>query len=380
MYGFLLESGNMRKVGLGGVSPFDTRSRPNALSQLDANDTIFKRGESGIWMRFQPCPCPAQDRVPNCKTKGCYDGYIRSVEEAVLLREEVSWKVELQQVFTRYAPIHSVEHVVMRGEETLIPLHANQIKDDHFTVQEKLRYWYDVLVDYKVKMVEEEFFEVECNLERKISLDLIKKGKILLEVVEIFDEKKEPMKWLSHNFDSIIFDERKSGILRGTIKTYNSIKFGYKTSNIDPRMTEKTGIKFNTGEVDIVPLSFINLGEGDLITMVFNYNRVSQFVPFRTGNIDRLTHSPIHSIDNCYSTNGSEIVEHKEGIDFLQIGYDRIMWIDDKKPTKGFTVMYNYHPSFRITGFVEGGAGEDRYKPRRFKGKAVTSYNGFDGK
>lgn len=370
----------MKKTGLGGVSPFDTRTRPNVFTPLDANDTIQRKGESGIWLRFQPCPCPVSDRTPNCKVNGCYDSYIRSVEETVLLREEVSYKVDLQQVFTRYAPIASVDKISLLTENGLQPLTVRQINEDNIIVAEKLKYWYNIVIDYRVKMVEEEFFEIEAKSERQVSLNLVKNGKILLEVLEIFDENKEPVKWISNTFDSIVFLDRKAGILRGKVKTYNSIIFGYKTSKIDPRMTEKAGVKFNAGEVDLVPQTFINLGEGDIVTMIYNFNRVSQYVPFRPGDIDRLTHSPIHSIDKCFSKKENDIVEHKEGEDFVLIGYDRIQWIEGKKPLTGFTIMYNYHPSFRITGFVEGGAGENRYKPRMFKGKAVTSYNGFDGK
>jgi hypothetical protein len=370
----------MKKSGLGGVSPFDIRTRPNVFTPLDSTDTINRKGESVIWLRFQPCPCPAQDRVPNCQVNGCYDGYIRTVEESVKIMEEVSWKVGLNSVYTRYTPIHSVESIKKVNELGGEDLTIRHVKEDHIIVNENLKYWYSIALNYRVKLAEEESFEVEGTGERSLEMNLVKNGKILLEVISIFDSEGKPLKPIGFTFDAIMFGQRVFGKVTGRIKTFSAIKVGYKTSKTDPRQTEKAGIKFNAGDIDLVPPYYANLGEGDILTFLYNLNRVSQYVPFKTGLIDRLTHAPINRVANCYSKRGNEIIQHKEGEDFVLLGYDRILWMEGRKPMTGYSIMYDYHLSFRVTGFVEGGQGEDRSnKPRLYKAKVITSYNALGG-
>lgn len=363
----------MQRTGLGGISPFDTRTRPNAFTPLSADNTIYSKGESMIWLQFQPCPCSPQDRVPDCRVKGCYDGYIRSTPEKVLMKEEVAWKQDGNDVFTRYTPIHSIDRIFVGDDKGGTPLTVRQVHDDHVTVAEHLKFWYQVNIDYWVKMGEEEFFEIEGQNERRLTLPVVSKGKIILEVFEVFQDGK-PLKWLGHTFDSIMFADRITGTIRGKIKTFSSIKVGYKTSKHEARETQQTGIKFNAGDVDVVPPSYINFGEGDIITTLYNQNRVSQYVPARLGEYDRLTHSPIARVTNCFSRKNGEIIQHYEGDDFVIVGYDRIQWLQNK-PTDGYSIMYDYHPSFRITSVVEGGGAEDRTKPRMFKAKVISSYN-----
>jgi hypothetical protein len=371
----------MRKTGLGGVSPFDIRTRPNVFTPLDSTDTINRKGESVIWLRFQPCPCPAQDRVPNCQVNGCFDGYIRTTEESVKIIEEPSWKVELNTVYTRYSPIHSVESCVRSNDSGGENLTVKHINEDHIIVNENLKFWHLVTLNYRVKLSEEENFEVEGNGERVVELGLLSGSKILLEIISLFDSEGKPLKWVGHTFNSITFNQRIFGKITGRIKTFSAIKIGYKTSKTDPRSTEQAGIKYNAGDIDLVPPYYVNLGEGDILTFLYNVNRTSQYVPYKTGLIDRLTHAPINKVINCYSKNGNEIVQHFEGQDFVLLGYDRLLWMEGKKPSSGYSIMYDYHLSFRVTGFVEGGQGEDRSnKPRLYKAKVITSYNSLGSK
>ena len=371
----------MKKNGLGGVSPFDTRARPNVFTPLDSTDTINRKGESVIWLRFQPCPCPPQDRVPDCKVKGCFDGYIRTVEESVKLIEETSWKVELNEVYTRYTPIHSVDSIVQANQYGGTPLTVRHILEDRVVVEENLKYWYAISMNYRVKMADTEQFEVEGTGEYRVETNYVKNGKIILDIINLYDSEGQPLKWVGFTYDSIMFDRRIFGKVTGTVRTFSSIKVGYKTAKTDPKQTEKAGVKFNAGDIDLVPPYFINLGEGDILTFLYNLNRVSQYVPFKSGNIDRLTHAPVNRVINCYSKNGNEVVNHAQGEDFILLGYDRILWMDGKKPSSGYSIMYDYHVSFRVTGFVEGGQGEDRSnKPKLYKAKMISSYGAFLGK
>jgi hypothetical protein len=105
------------------------------------------------------------------------------------------------------------------------------------------------------------------------------------------------------------------------------------------------------------------------------------YVEFRPGKVDRIMYSPVIRVHNCISKqkiNGVwKFVHHHEGEDFVLSGADRITWLKPKPPG-GYSIMYDYHPSYRVQpAGVETGGLQDRRLPRQFR---VRKWSSFDGR
>ncbi len=62
-------------------NPLSVPSSPNAIRSYPAEEILDRRGETSIWFKMQPCPCPAESRLPDCGIKGCIDGNIRTYQK-----------------------------------------------------------------------------------------------------------------------------------------------------------------------------------------------------------------------------------------------------------------------------------------------------------
>jgi hypothetical protein len=366
----------MDKIGPGGVTPFPIQTKPNLFTPLRNEELLERRGESALWFRLSPCPCPQSERVPDCKF--CLDGEIRTFQEDLEVVEEIAWKVDGNRLYTRYGPISSVDKLTFfhRGEERkLTPL---RIESEYIEVAEQLEYYHQVQIDYKVKLVETIQVEFRGNNEFEV-FPLQGQSKYLIGIEELYrlsNAESVPVKWMSHTLNSIFFKDRTTATYRGKIRVINPVKVAYKTFSLDKRKGLPSSlIELPDGEVMAVMGSGYRMGEGDIITLLKSTNRHSQFVEFKTGDVDRLPYSPIASIDTVLAKDGNGLRTYKLGEDFVIFGDNRLRWISDK-PRSGYTIIYDYHPSFRVTGFMEGGSGEDRAKPRQFKMKAIPSFNG----
>lgn len=363
----------MDKIGPGGVTPFSIQTKPNIFSPLRNEELLERRGESALWYRMSPCPCPQSERVPDCKF--CYEGEIRTFQEDLVIEEEIAWKVDGNRLYTRYAPIESVQELKLfhRGEEKyLVPIKHT---DSFIEIEEQLSYYHQVQIQYTVKLVESIQIEFMGNNEFETPLDL--KSKFIIGVEELYSVSSDdiPIKinWKSFTLDSILLDNRSHGLYRAKVRVVNPVKIAYKTFSIEKRKgLPNSLIELPDGEMVAVMGAGYRMGEGDVITLLKSTQRHSQFVEFRPGDMDRMPYSPIVSVDTIITKEQNGFRRYKYGEDFLIFGDNRILWVTDK-PRAGYTIIYDYHPSFRVTSFMEGGSGEDRSKPRQFKMKAIPS-------
>lgn len=369
----------MRKSGPGGVTPFAITTKPNIFTPLSNEELIDRRGESALWYRLSPCPCPPASIVPDCPF--CFEGLIRTFQDEVVFQEEVSWKVDGNLVFTRYAPITKVEHATLFSREQQKQLTVKHIRDDHFEVSESLKYWNIVMLRYAVSLVEELVFETvghnEYALFPKLPMGAIVDVLEVWFVPEDQNESPKPVAFTGFTLGSITFRERVSGKYRVKVKFFNPIKIGYKTfnSNTDARkIFDKSQLQFQDGELMAVVGAGYQLGQGDIITLLISTLRHSEYIAFNPSEFDRLSFSPIRSVDSIISKDRHGLHRHKAGTDFIVFGDSRIQWFSDK-PRGGYTIIYDYHPTFRVTGFIEAGSGEDREKPRVFKMKPLPNFN-----
>jgi len=368
----------LNKIGPGGETPFPIPTKPNVFTPLRNEELLERRGESALWFRMSPCPCPQQDRVPDCKL--CYEGEIRTFQEDLEIYEEISWKVDGNRVYTRYGPIESVKSISLLARGETKPLVIKKINDSFIELDSDLPYYYQVQLDYKVKLVETIAIEMVGNNEHLLISNL--SNRYIIGVEELYhveDEKsfnQRKVDWKSFNLNSITLNERTSGKYRAKVKVINPVKVAYKTFTIEKRQGLSSSlVQLPDGEILAVMGSGYKMGEGDIITLLFSTVRHSQFVPFKAGNFDRLPFTPISDVNKIISKDTRGLKEYKQGIDFVIFGDSRIQWLTDK-PRDGYTIIYDYHPTFRVTGFVEGGSGEDRPKPRQFKMKAIPSFHG----
>lgn len=367
----------MDKIGPGGVTPFPIQTKPNLFTPLRNEELLERRGESALWFRLSPCPCPQSERVPDCKF--CLDGEIRTFQEDLEIEEEIAWKVDGNKLFTRYGPISEVNKLTFfyRGQNKNITV--KNIYPDYIEIAEQLEYYHQVQIDYKVKLVESIQIEFQGNNEFEV-FPLLGGNKYLIGIEELYkvnpDGSTSNFSYRSYTLNSIFFSERTTGTFRGKFKVINPVKVAYKTFSLEKRKGLPSSlIELPDGEVMAVMGSGYKMGEGDIITFLKSTHRHSQFIEFKTGDIDKLPYSPIATIDTVVAKDKNGLQNYKLGKDFVIFGDNRVLWISDK-PRSGYTIIYDYHPSFRVTGFMEGGSGEDRSKPRQFKMKAIPSFNG----
>ncbi|TGM04836.1 hypothetical protein EHQ76_07265 [Leptospira barantonii] len=367
----------MRKSGLGGTTPFSITTKPNVLTPLTNEEMIDRRGESALWYRLTPCPCPMEERVPDCKF--CFEGLVRTFQEDLEISEEMAYKIEGNKVFTRFAPIAEIASATLISRETFKPLTVKRIHDDFFEVEEDLKYWNSVLLKYKVKM--EESLTVEAKGENEYVLfPKLPLGAIMgVEEVFYIPEIGEPVEieFSGFTFNSVVFPKRVNGIYRLKLKFQYPVKIAYKTYRQESdarKIFDRSQITFQDGELMAVIGGGYRMGEGDLVTLLVSTLRHSEFVPFQTGNYDILSYSPVTNVERIFSKGTHGLIQHKKGEDFILFGDSKIKWITDK-PRNGYSLIYDYHPTFRISGFIEGGSGEDRDKPKLFKMKPISNLN-----
>ncbi|EIE01416.1 hypothetical protein [Leptospira licerasiae] len=365
----------MKKTGLGGETPFPISTKPNMFTPLSNEELLTRRGESALWYRLSPCPCPSGDKTPDCPF--CFEGQIRTFQEDLEIREEVSWKVSGSSIWTRYSPISEIEEAILvtRGERR--PLHIKDIQSEYFNVEENLKYWNIVELKYKVSMLEETVIEAIGDNDFTLFPKL--PDGVIVDVLETYkievDGRSTRVKHTAFSLNSITFANRTNGLYRIRIRYFSPIKIAYRTFNVDNRKAfEKSQIHFQDGELMGVIGSGYRLGQGDIFTLLKSTLRHSDFVQPTNKEIDRLSYSPIAYIDSVISKGPNGLIEHKKGLEYVQFGDSKIRWIDDK-PRNGYTVIYDYFQTFRVTGFIEAGSGEDRPKPRVFKMKPVPSFN-----
>lgn len=338
---------------------------------------IERRGESCLWYRLTPCPCPGEERVPDCKY--CFEGMIRTFQEELEITEELSWKIEGNKIYTRYAPITEVKSAVLISRETQKKLNVKRICEEYIEVEETLKYWNSVLLHYKVSMLEEICIE-GCGENEYVLFPKIPLGAIV-GVKEVFkiEEGKEPelIEHAGFTLNSVVFPKRVNGLYRLKILFFNPVKVGYKTYRVDTdarRIFDRSQITFQEGEIMAVIGAGYNVGQGDIIILLSSTLKFSEYVPWQSSSNDILSYSPITRVEKIFTKEKTGLKTHELGKDFVIFGDSKIKWISDK-PKNGYSVIYDYHPSFRISGFIEGGSGEDREKPKIFKLKPISNLN-----
>lgn len=358
----------MEKSGLGGVSPFDTRTRPNVFSPLQPEEVIERRGELALWFRVQPCPCDRNKITPDCPS--CYEGQIRSYPPFRRITEESAWKISGNKIFTLYTPIESVESLV-RGD-TNQRLTVQHKFDDYIEIAENIEYWRSVFITYNVRLTDKKTVVIKSDISNVLELP---RDLYLAEIHEIYHEGVDIAKLVvGMNYQSIAFAEKISGNITLIGEFISPIRLGYRTFEVDNSPMEKTKFYLQSGEIGIVAPVGYKMGNGDFITLLTSDARQSERVLTVPGRkYDFLSHTPVIRISTLISKVEDKLIHHKEGIDFQLLGNDKINWFSDKP--KEYSIMYDYHPSFRVTEKIENGSGENRERVRIYKAKSISTYN-----
>ena len=363
----------MNKTGLGGVSPFNVPTRPNAFTPLKPDDVLERRGESILLFRFKPCPCPQMNRSPDCKTEGCFGGYLRVWQETALIDEETAWKNKGTIVRTLYQPIHSVEEIFTFINGKKVNLDVVSTHGDTIEILHPIEYWRKVFLKYRVKMIESSIlsFDLKGN-EQYLYLGLDKK--VLTDVSEAYLNGNDiKSQIIGNDMYGVYFFKPMVGKLNLVVHTSSPVKIGYHSWSLDAPK-EESKFPVQSSDLSIVAPTYVQMAEGDIISLLYSTSQTSQYVPFRVGSEDVLTYSPIKLVDSLHCVENGKVIEKKNMIDFIVHKYDRIKWLTPK-PQSGYSITYEYHPSFRVTARIEGEGSEDRRKPYQYSVKAVSSFN-----
>jgi hypothetical protein len=383
----------MRRVLQGGVSVFQPTVRPNQFFQVGIDDVIQRHGEHAMWFRLQPCPCPPAERTADCNL--CVDSHIRTFQETFLIEKEQP-KGDGHWVFPRYHPARSVEKLSWRHEGQTTELTVDRVYPDKIQIKESMKDWAALLMDYHVDLIESNTFEIEVSNSQRVSPKFLGTDQnpeaavpyygVIVGVEELYfkgptDTDFAPISALGTTLDSVILKARVTGTVRGRLRIFSPVPIAYHTLNAGTEKTEQSRIQAETGEMDIIVSQGYHMGEGDIVTFLETELRHSMYVEFRPGKVDRIMYSPVIRVHNCISKqkiNGVwKFVHHHEGEDFVLSGADRITWLKPKPPG-GYSIMYDYHPSYRVQpAGVETGGLQDRRLPRQFR---VRKWSSFDGR
>lgn len=365
----------MKRTGQGGYSPFNIPTRPNAFTVLKPDEVIERRGESALIYRYKPCPCPQIERIPDCKIIGCSGGNIRTFQETALIDEEVSWKVNGNYVHTLYSPIDTVEKIEVYVSGKPRTLEVLEVENDKIKVSETLEYWRKVNLRYRVKMFSEIILTDKVILPVRYYIPPLDSKYAMVDVIEAYANKKNIMPLISgKDMKGIYFQENIYGDITLKISIMSAVKLGYHSWNDNKEKSEQGKFVFDSSELQVVAPTYVQLSEGDVVSFLVSAIQTSQYVPFKTGNDDYLTYSPIKTVESIHVKENGKIVEKKKGIDYSVFRQDRIRWITPK-PLSGYSVTYEYHPTYRVTARIEGEGSEDRRKPFMYTLKAVSSFN-----
>jgi hypothetical protein len=366
----------MELIGAGGQLPFNTQTRPNIFTPVHPEEIIERRGESFYWFRMQPCPCDRNDTSSlNCRF--CVDGQIPTHQESRRIIEETAWKVEGNKVYFRFGPIDRVESAVWTvADGKTVDLRILDTHPDHIEVNVHLKYWHSVNLSYYAKLSKELIlnFEIE-EITKQVFVPKIWEEGIVTKVHELYlDGQPIHDKVLGFNFDSIVFSENiRPGRISGKITVFQPIKLGYKTFELDQSETERVKFGLNKGQIAVVsPLGY-KMGQGDILIMVKSDARHSERIKTHPARqFDFLSHSPVIRIHNLIVKTNRGLEEKQIGKDFNLISNDRIFWLSDK-PNE-YSIVYDYNPTFRVSGSIENGSLENRERPRILKADAIPTY------
>ncbi|MEQ9365071.1 MAG: hypothetical protein RIF32_12540 [Leptospirales bacterium] len=369
----------MYRIRPGGTSAFQPTTRPNVFSDAGPEELINRRGESAFYFRFQPCPCPEEQRSSACVVCSPHTGLIKTFQESTIIQGEKP-AINGKQIIPRWGPVLAVDRLYYKLDGEEIPLTIRRVHRDAIDIVEELEYWRAVYIDYRVSLIEELIAEGAASADFKVRLNL--QG-IIVQVVDVRDaESGIVIPHIAHTFDSIVFAKRQTGPVRARVRVINPIRVGYSTLDIEEsnRRQGRIALKLEQGEIMFVVPHSVKMGEGDIVTLLRSDRRAQvRMRPHDGGDVDRLEYGPIKSILSCYGRNRGDDAprEYKEGRDFVVAGYDTIRWLAPR-PEEGYSLMYLYHPGFRITGAVTIGSGMDRDAPRMYRGKAISSYAALD--
>ncbi|MCB1305055.1 MAG: hypothetical protein KDK37_12285 [Leptospiraceae bacterium] len=368
-----------RRVRQGGFTVFNPTIRPNVFSPVGVEDLIDRRGESALWFRMQPCPCPVASRTSDCLV--CFNSHVRSFQESVLIENE-RVQADGHSLFPRFAPVRKVNRTEWLGPGEGRPLTVDKIDPTRVLVKEMLEEWSAVFIDYEVDLIEAQTFDkirVHNDIFVQIPTDAIIIG--IEGVWESGDEDVDgrPLDYTGFGFHRITLKERFTGLVNVRLRLFRPIKIAYRTMDVGHKRTERAALPFESGEIEIiVPNSYL-MGEGDIITFLTTTVRHSMYIEAKPGQVDRIAYSPVVELINCYSKarddkGNDRILQHTIGQDLILESSDRVRWLTDK-PRGGYTLMYSYNPSFRIQEETTVAGGMDKRLPRQYRAKAASSYN-----
>ena len=373
----------------GGTTPFSPTPRPNVFSQIGANDMIERVGEQALWFRMQPCPCPPMKRIPDCTL--CLSGEVRSFQRTRLIESEQAYVVG-SRLYTRWGPIEKAISAVRRsGRDRGRNLKIKRIGHDstgwYIEVDERLEYYAATSVTYEVAMIQPRHIEGELDNSSVLDPGAIADGWYLAGVRNLAIDGKELVvdghladkeKMVSVNLSKIFLSGRMSGEYRAELETVSSIGIAYRTADVSFSKSSRGSISLEQGQVEIITPSDIILGQGDIITFLTTRARIAHYVGYTTKRYDYLAFSPVAEIDNITAryrlTDGSETLRTLEqDVDYRLVSRERIEWLTDKPPG-GYSVLYTYHPSYRILPGYTGSGGLNRNTPRQYKGAIYSHY------
>ncbi|PJZ89527.1 hypothetical protein CH368_06100 [Leptospira levettii] len=253
-----------------------------------------------------------------------------------------------------------------------VKLNVKRIHESYFEIQENLKYWNHVQLDYEVALTETKLFHFKGNGLRMVDTGL---SDYLVDLKSIFINGKDAKdKIVGNNFTSLAFTEPVFGDVTGEAVFFSPIKVAYRTFELDQTSTEKVKFGLSTGEIAFVVPVGIRMGLGDIVILTKSDARQSERILTVPGRkFDFVSHTPVIRIYNLISKTNSGLKEYEEGKDFILLGNDRIYWFSDKP--KEYTIMYDYNPVYRVSSKIENGASEDRERVRIYKAKSVSTYN-----
>ncbi len=360
----------MEKQRAGGFTVFSPTIRPNIFSEVGVDDLIERQGESVLWFQMQPCPCPKDEKTPDCNL--CFDGMIKTYQESIL-QEKEKILTDGNIAYTRYIPIKKI-----------LKLKHPDGKDINFRSFDENKIYLDrfyknfpIIADYEVSLLNKKI--INCSIDNEYKIYFNNLDGYIINIEEIYFNgiliNKEEYDF-GYNFISFI--NRITGNLTIKLILFPKIKVAYKTYNSEEKNQGKVGILLQNGEVELIVPHKYKIGKGDILVFTTAEQRHSEVIQSK-GKIDFLSHIPVFKILKVFSkkklTSGKEIIkEYKENIDFILKNDYSIYWLNINNKPEYYSIIYLYHPTFIVQSNSIISGGMDRNLPKQIIAKQINSY------
>lgn len=374
----------MRKQLPGGTAPFQIEPKPNVIQKAPYQETIDRLGEKILFLRNLPTPdvTPGRLATPDARADG--KGYIYSYQKTARQETEEASLMgsrSINRVYTRNAPISKVRKLVWRRGPLQggdMELTVTKFTEEYIEFSENIPYYASLAIDYDVRLYETVTLDIAMARDGR-ALDLSNGSDLIHDVngniinvcvkvheVWLINEDGTLTKLDNHTHDfTHIYLEKTYGTgvsFRVTLDRYDTINAAYHT--FDNKTQQIGQSELPAGAIQILFNQWVIVSPGDILIFTNAFQNTKEVSARGTDGRYPLIQSPVREIEAIFYLRGNERVEvDPESVSIENFRYMRLP--EDITPSR-VSVVYNYHPQYRVHPEVQLSSHAYRQQPRKW--------------